>query len=109
MGMARFDVSNASLPLFCICHQRLDCGNPREFGLSRSWDTRIGRDADRRSFKQILCATVAYDKNTSYTRTAPGQMTSFNALLDVLDPTVFAELRHCKPSTVSEGVVLGRE
>ena len=62
-------------------------------------------------FPKILTATVAYDRKPSYPRYAPGQLTTFKALLEVLDPEYFTELRKSAefPQVTTEGVVYGRE
>ena len=51
---------------------------------------------------------VAYDRKPEYTRYAPGQLTTFSALLGALDKAHFVELRNNEPPSTSEGIVLGR-
>lgn len=47
---------------------------------------------------QIMTATVAYDRSPSFIRYAPGQLTTFAALLCALDKADFSELRRPAPS-----------
>ncbi|KAF7789748.1 hypothetical protein EIP86_000694 [Pleurotus ostreatoroseus] len=59
---------------------------------------------------QIQAAAVAYDRKPSFTWYAPGQLTTFSAIIGTLAPGMFAELREtAAPPSTAEGVVLGRE
>ncbi|PSS34043.1 hypothetical protein PHLCEN_2v1947 [Hermanssonia centrifuga] len=56
----------------------------------------------------ITAAEIAYDRQPSYTRYAPGQFTTFNDILRALDPKVFMELRQIQTVSTAGGIIVGR-
>ena len=60
-----------------------------------------------------MTAVIAYGRSPSFTRYAPGQPTTFNDILRVLDLTVFTDLREtglvdAATADGSTGVIIGR-
>ncbi len=61
-----------------------------------------------RPVAQITAAEIAYGRQPSYTRYAPGQFTTFNDILCALDPKVFMELRQIQTVSTAGGIIVGR-
>lgn len=110
MGLVRFFISNASLSLLRICDQGSHSGNSGECPAQASnRHLTAGLTLTDDETTQILSAAVAYNRDPSFTWFAPGQLTTFSAMMSTLAPGMFMELRDLAPPPAAEGVVLGRE